>query len=122
MFTFEGTIKDAYGLVHVDPVFAVKQFNNQQTQDLSGFYDTKQNEQSFNDNKYQYSNFTVVYWTNQAAKDEGAQPIMFIDNNASANFNMQPEVAYPTPEEALAAIEEYFLENVLPQFTVEGVE
>ena len=116
MFTFTGTIKDAYGLTHTNPVFVVKNFNSQNTRDLSGQYNTQTHEQTENTNEYQYVNYTISYWTNEAAKDEGAEALMFIDSQFNANFNIQPEAPFETAEEVLAAIEAEFKANILPEF------
>ena len=122
MFTFEGTIKDAYGLTHTNPVFVVKNFNSQNARNLSGHYNTQTHEQSDYVNDNRYVSYNISYWTNQEAKDEGAEALVFIDNQFNQSFNINPQVDLSSADEVLEVVENDFRDNVLPQFTVEGDE
>lgn len=119
MFKFIGTIQDAYGLVHTDPVFVVSNFNSSSSSDAFGSYNKETGEYDISTNQNEYLNYSIDYWSNEAAQESNKRSITFYDDNHNMNFNFQPGQKLTTEEEYLDAISYHFLNTVLSDFVVD---
>jgi hypothetical protein len=119
MFTHTGTITDAHGITHTDPVFVIQNCSHSCNQNISGHYDYDKCDNNFNTDENQWANYTVVFWTNEAAEVDGKLPLNFANADRSTNYNFQPDSAIKTGEELIAACEAHFKAEVLPEYEVE---
>lgn len=121
MFTYEGTITDAYGITHTNPVFQIEYFNAQSNTGIQGSLDNEgegYTTESFDNHS---ANYGIIFWTNEAARLDGATPLMFVRKNQrnNNNYNFNPTSVLGTESAILEACEEHFLDEVLVDFIVE---
>jgi len=105
MFTFEGTITDAYGITHTNPVFEIEHFNYQSNSGISGNY-------SYQDDEHSSESFE---------NSSATSSLMFVQKNQRNNNNyaFEPESNLTTQEAILNACEYHFLAEILPGFVEE---
>lgn len=116
-FTYIGTIEDVYGNVHIDPVFLVQAYNYRQDNYMDGQYQRDTDTYNVSESGSKHVNYTIKYWTNQAAKDEGKFAMTFHDINDNPNFYFEGGT-YETGEEVRLAAKTDFLDNRLPEHSV----
>lgn len=100
MNTVKINFKDAYGITHTDAVFT-----------LSHGYKNSSDIQTIGDNTSVQQSIVVncqfKYWTSQAAKDEGCQPMLLITTNGITMFD-----ACPQTKEEVTDLEAYCLNQL----------
>lgn len=118
-FTYTGTITDSYGITHTNPIFVIENFAQQVHSSVYGSYNYETGEFASEESDTRHVNYTVMFWTNQSAKDDGANALMFSRSSqrANNNYNFMTDSTLPTAASILVACEEHFLQNVLPEFT-----
>lgn len=101
MTTVKVNFNDAYGITHIDAVFTV-----------SHGYKNSSAIQTIGDNVSTAQSIVVncqfKYWTSQAAKDEGHQPMLLTTATGQTMFD-----AYPHSEEEVADLEAYCLNQLV---------
>ena len=100
MTTLKVTFTDAYGVSHTDAVCALMYGykNNTAVQTIG---DNPSTSQSI------VINCQFKYWTSQAAKDAGYQPMLLMSTTGQTMF-----AAYPTTEAEVADLETYCLNQL----------
>lgn len=121
MFTYQGTITDAYGIQHTNPVFAIEYCNSQANTGANISYNYQDDEVSEDSYQNFNANYSMIFWTNQAAKDGGSIPLNFVKTHQRSdnNYYFNPTELLSSKEEVLLACEEHFLTEILPEFIVE---
>ncbi|WP_299002303.1 hypothetical protein [uncultured Shewanella sp.] len=109
---FTHAFTDVHGLTHTAAIMAISYIgrsgNTSTELQLNG--DTYQS----NMNNYHNINYRVVYWPDQAKKDEGALPMEYIHSDNSRDFNSQITEEAGLDNDALVLLAEtHFKESVL---------
>lgn len=120
MFTHQGTIIDAHGIEHTNPVFVVRHANLSQSSSLNAHYRFDTNEYDSGEHKRCSINYSMSMWANQKAFDDGKRPLAFVNHDGNENFSIDSVENCTTMEELLSAVEDHFANQVLTDHISEG--
>lgn len=91
MINFTGDFTDSHGITHTDPVFAVNYANMTSSSQSGVNLDLDTGEYASSEHSSVRISYGVLYWTNQAAKDNGARPMEFASNEGHVQFSITLE-------------------------------
>ena len=113
------TIEDNHGVQHTDPVFVLTHYNKRCDENTNGHLSKDENgdfifnEEAMQSNRQFY--YQVQFWTDQAALDNGKDPMTFL-NNGNSNLYFSLDTNPSTHAEIRNACQSNFIDEVIPPY------